>query len=135
MADSKDGSHFNEEDLLRSSGSDNSEDEMEHDGRMPDKGVEKLRKQVETLGHKDTSQSLHDGEVNTVLAGKVDIDAISPRVLKAYAEQRLRQESRNAIAAGHRFGTFVGRIQWDGCPFTEESFVAAVLSFGWGSPS
>ncbi|WKY15621.1 hypothetical protein Q1695_000811 [Nippostrongylus brasiliensis] len=32
----------------------------------------------------------------------VDIESISPHVLRACAEQRLRQESRNAIAAGHR---------------------------------
>ncbi|VDL77142.1 unnamed protein product [Nippostrongylus brasiliensis] len=103
MAETLEGKRFEEEDLLRSPESDDSDEEMEHDGQTTDKRVETIRKRVEAMGHKDTTATVRDRDTtaNTVLSGVVDIEAISPRVLRAYAEQRLRQESRNAIAAGH----------------------------------
>ncbi|VDL70766.1 unnamed protein product [Nippostrongylus brasiliensis] len=102
MADTHNDLQLDEEDLLRSPTSDSSGDEMENDGRMPDKRVEVLRKQVENLGQENTVTVAHDRKI---LSGMVDIDSISPHVLRAYDEQRLRQESRNAVAAGHRATT------------------------------
>ncbi|EYC34713.1 hypothetical protein Y032_1662g3935, partial [Ancylostoma ceylanicum] len=70
--------------------------------------VEQLRRQVEDLGKANTASKMNceASHVKNVLkenfSGNVDIDSIDPRVLRAYADRKLREQSRNAIAAGHR---------------------------------
>ncbi|VDP02728.1 unnamed protein product [Heligmosomoides polygyrus] len=103
MASRGDG-RYDEDDLLQSSADEHSDQEdveMEQIGKAPDKGIETLRQQVEAMG---TDAIPNAGKSNEpLLSGLVDIEAISPEVLRAYADQRLRQQWKGAISAGHRW--------------------------------
>ncbi|KAL6740812.1 hypothetical protein Aduo_014130 [Ancylostoma duodenale] len=76
--------------------------------------VEQLRRQVEDLGKANSASKVNceASHVKSALkenfSGNVDIDSIDPRVLRAYAERRLREQSKSAIAAGHRYASFRG---------------------------
>ncbi|KAL6726282.1 hypothetical protein Aduo_008270 [Ancylostoma duodenale] len=79
--------------------------------------VEQLRRQVEDLGKANSASKVNceASHVKSALkenfSGNVDIDSIDPRVLRAYAERRLREQSKSAIAAGHRYPSFRGFLR------------------------
>ncbi|VDP04883.1 unnamed protein product [Heligmosomoides polygyrus] len=57
---------------------------------------------METMGQTAKAKTtVQYQDENQLLSGSVDIESINPRVLLAYAEKRLRNESRKAISAGH----------------------------------
>lgn len=94
--------HYDEEELLRES-DDDKDEEMEHDDNLVDSRVESLRERLETMGQAAKAKTtVQYQDENQPLSGSVDIESINPRVLLAYAEKRLRNESRKAISAGHR---------------------------------
>ncbi|KAL6735628.1 hypothetical protein Aduo_006048 [Ancylostoma duodenale] len=76
--------------------------------------IEHLRTQVEDLGKANSASKVNceASHVKSALkdnfSGNVDIDSIDPRVLRAYAERRLREQSKSAIAAGHRYASYRG---------------------------
>ncbi|KAK6061720.1 hypothetical protein COOONC_00610 [Cooperia oncophora] len=70
-------------------------------------GVESLRKRVEDLGNNSLRAASSRGENDgPALANNgistIDLDAIDPRILKHYAERRLKKRSQNSTVIGHR---------------------------------
>ncbi|RCN41381.1 hypothetical protein ANCCAN_12648 [Ancylostoma caninum] len=71
------------------------------------KKMEHLRQQVEELGHvreADVQQKSGIEQRPAPVEGlrAADLDAISPQVLREYAERRIREQSRNTTFIGHR---------------------------------
>ncbi|KAK5976149.1 hypothetical protein GCK32_000511 [Trichostrongylus colubriformis] len=106
-------------------------EQMETDSRA-ESAIEQLRQNVENLGSNSVRSS--DKERHGQLDGNVasdkglsaaDLDAIDPRILKEYAERRLKERTQNSCYIGHSLTLHDGSLLslphdgGTGCPINE----------------